>query len=709
MVFQLHSPQPKLSASLGLLRPQFLIDALFLSSRVIPSYFTHVLRCGRSLLRTQSSMPRKLTARPTITSLSEVSPNSPIIRYSGPSDLKLCPGGTAGCVLASRLSEDPSVSVLVLEKGRVADNFLSRIPLLSQNFNFPFLQAVSRLSEPIDGFHGRRARVWAAEGMGGTSRVNAQLLTRGVPGGYNEWADKFGLTDWSWEKVEPYFRRSENAYGRPEAKAKGYRGYDGPVENRPVRTSVPCVPYVDKAAEKVGLPFVEDGNDPRASAQGIVKLDIAISSNGQRVSSYGAWLNARIANERRVHLSVCTGVVASKLVMDEGSKTVKGVQIRRAGKADREYFVKARREVILTSGTLSSPQLLLLSGIGPRQAIEPHGIPLVQELPAVGRNLNDHVSVPICMEVPSKDTLHVIESGLVFIWNLLLYLFLGTGLLAEASTPRSIFVRSTAIDDKNLSVKPRDENDQDTMDASTPRNIPDIEVMIIPITGLVEMVPGKSLFTWHTTVVQPFSRGTVELASTNPLDHARLTHPMLKDTRDLETMHKAIRFAMRLADEFQSVYPHPAPLTFGPGMDLRVLDKVYDKENRLTGAKIPEFKAVTAPVGKVGSTVSEAAAEKAQEGMKSLNWRTVTDDEIDEYIRRTASSCFHVSSTCRMSNSSEDGVVDQRLKVHGFENLRVADTSVFPVVTSAHTMAPTIMVAERCADFLKEEWKARKV
>lgn len=638
------------------------------------------------------------TVRLTITSSLEVSCNSRPFVIALDSNLSL--GGTSGCVLASRLSEHPSVSVLVLEKGSVADNFLSRIPLLSQNFNFPFLQAVSRLSEPIDGFHGRRARVWAAEGMGGASRVNAQLLTRGVPGGYNEWADKFGLTEWSWGKVEPYFRRSENAYGRPEAKAKGYRGYDGPVENRPVRTVVPSVRYVDEAAEKVGLPFVEDGNDPRASAQGIVKLDTAINSSGQRVSSYGAWLNARIANERKSHLSVCTRVVASKLVVDEGLKRVKGVQIRRVGKGDRDYFVKARREVIITSGTLSSPQLLLLSGIGPREAIEPLGIALVKESPAVGRNLSDHISVPICMEVPQKDTLHIIESALVFIWNLLLYLFLGTGLFTEASTPRSIFVRSNAIDDRTLSVKARDDNGVDTMDASTPNNIPDIEVMVIPITGLIEMVPGKSLFTWYTTLVQPFSRGTVGLASTNPLDHARLNHPMLKDQRDLETMHKAIRFAMRLADEFQSVYPHAAPLTFGPGMDLGLLDKIYNTENRLTGAKVPEFKA--------GTTMAEGLVEKAQEGMRKLNWRTVTDEEIDAYIRRTASSCFHVSSTCRMSNSPEDGVVDQRLKVHGFENLRIADASVFPVVTSAHTMAPTIMVAERCADFLKEEWMERK-
>lgn len=282
--------------------------------------------------------------------------------------------------------------------------------------------------------------------------------------------------------------------------------------------------------------------------------------------------------------------------------------------------------------------------------------------------------------------------------------------MAESSTSRSVFVRSSAIDGLTLDVKLRDENDQDTMDASVPRNIPDIEVMVIPITGLVEIIPGVSLLTLYATVVQPYSRGSVELASADPEDHPRMNHPMLKDKRDLATMHKAIRFAMRMMDEFQTRYPGPAPLTFGPGMDLGHLDEIYSEEIRLTGAKMPEIgvKPVTALVDSIGSTVSKRVAIKARNNLRHLSWRTVTEEEIDAYVRRTASSCFHVSSTCRMSVDPKDGVVNQRLRVHGFQNIRIADASVFPIVTSAHTMAPAIMVAERCADFLKEDWKKRK-
>ncbi len=133
-------------------------------------------------------------------------------------------GGTAGCVLASRLSEDPSVSVLLLEKGRVRNHLLSRIPLLSSNFFFPLLQVVrDRFSEPIAEILGRSTQLWGAEAFGGTSRINGMLLTRGAPAGYNEWAD-MGLTDWSYDKVEPYFRKMESAKAHPGA---DYRGHDG--------------------------------------------------------------------------------------------------------------------------------------------------------------------------------------------------------------------------------------------------------------------------------------------------------------------------------------------------------------------------------------------------------------------------------------------------------------------------------------------------
>lgn len=247
----------------------------------------------------------------------------------------------------------------MLEKGRVKDSWYNRIPLLGQNYDFPWMQAVSRLSEPITQLGGRRMRLWAAEAVGGTTRINAMLFTRGAPGGYNEWAQSFGLDDWSWDKVEPFFKKSENAVGHPDAP---HRGHSGPIENRQPGPWLSSIPYYEKAARAVGLPVERDLNDPRASAQGFFYLDQTIDAKSRRVSAYRAWLNANIAVERQARLSVCTGAVASRLEIDPRGKRVTGVHVRHARRSsiDKEYFVKARREVIICSGTVCTPQLLML-------------------------------------------------------------------------------------------------------------------------------------------------------------------------------------------------------------------------------------------------------------------------------------------------------------------------------------------------------------
>ncbi|KAK3380987.1 hypothetical protein B0H63DRAFT_434366 [Podospora didyma] len=632
-------------------------------------------------------------------------------------------GGTAGCAIASRLSEDASVSVLVLEKGRVNDNFLSRIPLLSQNFQFPLLQAVLRLSEPIGAVGGRKALLWTAEAVGGASRINALLLTRGLPAGYDRWARDFGLTDWGWDEVEPFFRKSERALLRSKTT---HRGHDGPIENRTPRTTLGCIPYVNKAARAVGLnnrPHCREINDPKANAQGCFDMDQTINARGSRVSAYQAWLNCRTATERKDHLAVCTGVIASKLVVNDDGTRVSAVQIKpvNSAKTSPVYLVKARREVIVCSGAVCTPQLLMLSGIGPKDQLEPLGISVVRELDMVGRNLSDHTSFPILTEIHRKHTLHSLENAFLFLWYFLLYLLTGTGLLAEGTTPRSIFVRTTALDQKSMTVMETDDRGRSTMDPTDPQNVPDVEIMVNPVNCLTESVPGKALFSWYTTLVQPFSRGRIELASVDPQAHPKVTYPMLTDKRDLVPMRIATRFAMRLADEFANStgYPHRAPLAFAPGMDLEYLDSIYEQKGLLerwfgiggSTKRGPGLPAPPVPDGKTPFDEGAVQSNNVEEQEKKLDtkhWQTVSDAEIDEYAKRVCVSSLHVSSTCRMSLDPKDGVVDQRLRVHGFENLRVADASVFPQIPSAHIMAPVVMVAERCADFVKSDWSEYK-
>lgn len=162
---------------------------------------------------------------------------------------------------------------------------------------------------------------------------------------------------------------------------------------------------------------------------------------------------------------------------------------------------------------------------------------------------------------------------------------------------------------------------------------------------------------------------------------------------------------MRLAENFEkSGYPHPAPLAFAPGVNL---DALGDWEMNVPNTLPKEY-----AVGQ-GQSVSSAATKRPSPKEPApktspKTWTTVTDDEIDDYVRRVGMASLHVASTCPMSIDERTGVVDQKLRVHGFKNLRVADASVFPRIPSAHTMAPTIMVAERCADFVKESWKGSK-
>ncbi|KAM7187098.1 hypothetical protein V8F33_011432 [Rhypophila sp. PSN 637] len=641
-------------------------------------------------------------------------------------------GGTAGCCIASRLSEDPNVSVLVLEKGHVKDNFVSRVPLMSQNFwmGDP-LQAKRRFTEPMGKVNNRRNGIWTAEGLGGASRINGMLMTRGMPGGYNEWAEKYGLDDWSWDRVEPYFRKSENATLAHGSDAK-HRGHDGPIEIRQA-SSPPFkwTSYLEKAAAQIGLPVHKDYNDPSAPAVGLFTTDMAIDRTGKRASTYRTFLPASVAQARKSHLTICTGAVVSRLDIDTESSpannlVVKGVYIRPVDSTKNgtqkavgdSIYVKARREVIISSGTVCTPQILLLSGIGPAEQLARFDIPLVKELP-VGAALQDHCSAAIMLELPKSETLTMLES-IWGLWNILLWVFRGTGLMSVSATPRSIFFRTSSLDSTTLKL---DTTLDASLDPNSASNIPDAEIMIQPVSSFERHVPGYSLITLYPTLVQPFSRGKIELSSRDPLANPKIYHPMLEDPRDLVTFRKAIRFTMRLAEEFalKTGYPFPATLTFAPGVNLDILEeweKTAPKVDIDTGkgdaplgytfaSKADESAKKATSTSTIVSEVEATKATAAKRSKINKTWRDVSDAEIDDYVKRVGMGSMHVASTCPMAKDETEGkgVVDQQLKVFGTRNLRIADASVFPKVPSCHTMAPTIMVAERCADFVTRAWR----
>ncbi|KAL9941271.1 hypothetical protein ACHAO5_009164 [Verticillium nonalfalfae] len=526
-------------------------------------------------------------------------------------------GGTAACVLAARLSEDPSVTVLVLSRGKIKDDWLSSIPLLSQGLQKDGPQVSVLYSEPDERWDGAQVHTYTSRALGGASRINGLMLTKGTPGSYDSWA-ACGNDKWSFKDLT-------------------------------------------KTANDVGVPVGGDLNDPGGPAVGLFDVDIMIDEQARRLSSQLAYLPKAIAIKRQGHLTICGGAVATRLEVNPDGSEVTGVYVvdGESRRRPRRCFVKARREVIVCCGALFSPQVLMLSGIGPKPQLAKHNIPVIRDMPGVGANLKDHISFGVAFEVLPSDSWIYLLRPLVAIWSFLVFVIFKTGYFASITTQYCIFIRSGAIDDETMEVKHFDTQKNSTLDAHRQENIPDIEYILCGHSMDEDYDKQKGYYSLYATLLQPFSSGHIELASDDPLTNPKMYHPFVTDDRDWAVARKATRFAMHFIERFRTTgYPFEAVWHRAPGV-------------------------------RAGTTQG--------------SWRDATDTEIDKFVKERIRSTLHATSTCRMAKEEEGGVVGQDLKVHGFRNLRVADASVFPRLPSAHTVAATYMVAERCADFVKSE------
>ncbi|KZZ88343.1 Glucose-methanol-choline oxidoreductase [Moelleriella libera RCEF 2490] len=270
-------------------------------------------------------------------------------------------GGTAGCVVASRLSEDLDCSVLIIDKGHAKDDIVSHIPLMSQNMSLDHrMQLQGNLwSEPVLSAKERRNQLWGVEGLGGASRVNGMIWTRGFPGDYAAWSE-MGLQDWAYEKLESYFRVTQVA--DHSLRVKGLLSY-GDSWSPFVWTG-----HLRNAAHELGLPLGHDVNNPDAPSMGFFDLDTAIDAHRNRISAFSSYLSKSKALQRRDRLTICTGAIATRLETAVEAGIVTGVHITPCKAPLCDILVKARREVIICSGALCTPQLLMLSGIGPGES-----------------------------------------------------------------------------------------------------------------------------------------------------------------------------------------------------------------------------------------------------------------------------------------------------------------------------------------------------
>jgi choline dehydrogenase len=423
-------------------------------------------------------------------------------------------GGSAGCVLAARLSEDPHTSVLLLEAGGEDTNPLITMPL-------GFLRAMMLpslnwryMTEPEPHLNGRQMPMPRGKVLGGSGSINGMFAMRGHPNDYNQWA-QMGARGWSYADCLPYFRKLENSW-RGESE---YHGTGGPVTIRPITSPHVLHEVVMATAENAGFETTDDLNG--AHAEGFARGEQSIDDRGRRVSGASAYLRPAL---NRKNLDLRTHAQVHRVVL-EGKRAV-GVEVQHG---ESSTVVRARREVILSGGTYNSPHLLMLSGVGPAAHLQEHGIGVVHDSPGVGRNLQEHPTTSL--EFFARENVTFLRQlrwdRLAF--NALRWALTGTGTMASQLNSCNVVVRTAEHLDR-----------------------PDLQIMVNPIrfdaqTWFPLIKPEQDHVFWAGVVqLHPESRGWVELKSADPMQEAAITFNLMSEEADLVQMRRAIRATRKI-------------------------------------------------------------------------------------------------------------------------------------------------------------------
>jgi choline dehydrogenase len=421
-------------------------------------------------------------------------------------DVVVVGAGSAGCALAGRLSEDPTLRVLLLEAGGSDDVLEVQIPAglyktwrtrLDWNYT----------TEPQPGLGGRKLFWPRGKLLGGSSSINAMIYIRGARADYDEWAELTGDKSWSYEHVLPLFRRMEdNARG-----ADRFHGVGGPLRVEDLRSPHPWTRAVVQSAVAAGYPRNDDFNGE--TQEGVGQYQVT-QKRGRRWSSAAAYLHPA---ERRPNLTVRTGALTTRVLVENGRAT--GVEYRAGG---RVHTVRATREVVLSGGAINSPQLLMLSGIGPADHLREVGVDVVHDLPGVGGGLQDHPLVPIVYDVRSGKSLRLAETPL----NMAKWKAAGRGPLTSNLAEAGLFTRS-----------------------SPELAEPDLQYHFLPVKfwKQAEIDPDVEAFSTLAVLVHVHSRGSVRLRSADPSWSPVIDAGYLTDERDLEALVTGVEKARDIA------------------------------------------------------------------------------------------------------------------------------------------------------------------
>jgi choline dehydrogenase len=421
-------------------------------------------------------------------------------------DYVIVGAGSAGCVLANRLTEDPSVRVLLIEAGRRDRHPNIKIPAAFAK-QFQTKLDWDLATEPEPHCDNRSLYVPRGKGLGGSSSMNAMLYVRGNPLDYDGWAAA-GAEGWGWDDVRPYFLKAEdNQRGDSEHHATG-----GPLRVEDARSPRPLTGRFLAACEEAGVPRIDDYNGPEQDGASLVQVT---QRGGRRWSAADAYLRPA---QKRPNLEVLTGALVSGVEITSGTATGVRYSRRRGG----ERVARAEREVILAAGAIGSPQLLLLSGVGPGAQLQEAGVPVVRDLPGVGENLQDHPYVSCVWDVPGGGSLADAEKPKA----LLEYLLRRSGPLSSSVAEGFAFVRSRP---------------------GLPA--PDLQFHFAPayfVDNGFEEYDGHAI-TMGPVLVKPQARGWVRLRSADPAAKPRILTNSLSDDEDVAALAAGVRLSREIA------------------------------------------------------------------------------------------------------------------------------------------------------------------
>jgi choline dehydrogenase len=534
-------------------------------------------------------------------------------------DFIIVGAGSAGCVLAERLTANGSYRVLLLEAGGSDRRFYVQMPLgYGKTFYDPSLNWMYR-SEPDPGLNGQTDYWPRGKILGGSSSINAMVYIRGHAADYDDWKAA-GNPGWGWDEVLAAYRAMEDN----EAGGNRWRGKDGPLQvSHPIREVHPLTHRFIEAAERAGLRRSDDFNGEEQEGAGIYQLT---TRNGIRLSSARAFLRPAM---RRANLAVRPHAHVTRILF-EGRKAV-GVEYASKGSRTR---VLARREIVLAGGAINSPQLLQLSGIGPGALLNAHGIGVLIDNPNAGANLEDHVGINYTFRM----TTPTLNDELRPWWGKLRvglrYLLTRRGPLCTSVNHGGGFFRTNpALARPNMQLYMQAFSTLMPKEGERPVLSPD------PFSGL----------SLGLSNCRPTSRGTIAIRSPDPFAHPKITANAYSTDHDVSEMLLAVKFLRTLAAQ---------------------------------------------------EPLAGLIAEELRPGPDCK-----TDDQLIHDFRQRSGTVYHPSCTCKMGPDPSSAVVDSRLRVHGTDNLRVCDTSIFPNIISGNTNAPAMMAGWKGAALILEDAK----